>query len=316
MNPKVSICMPTYNFARYLPEAIESVLTQTYRDFELLIIDDCSQDGSADLIAGYAKNDARIRFRINERNAGMVENWNLCLSHARGDYIKFLFGDDLFASATTVSRMAELLDSRDDISLVTSARNVVNERSERLEIVSFYTGEETYAGTDIIQDCLLWHKNKIGEPSAVMFRKKHAGCGFDPRYRQIVDLDMWFRILEQGRFAYIDEPLVSFRSHPLQQTRHNIANFRLIIDESFLLLADFSNKPYVKLSGMKKLYMRYQPLYSIWKLYKQHRKISRREAIELIGQRYSVRKFFFIYPLYRLYKSYMSIVHRNGARKW
>ncbi len=316
MNPKVSICMPTYKFPRYLPEAIESVLAQTYRDFELLIIDDCSQDGSTDIIAGYAKKDARITFRVNERNVGMVNNWNLCLSQARGEYIKFLFGDDLFASTTTVSRMVELLDSKHDVSLVASARNVVNEASERLEIVSFYTGERTYAGSDIIQDCLLWHKNKIGEPSAVMFRKRHAGRGFDPRYRQIVDLEMWFRILEQGRFAYIDEPLVSFRSHPLQQTRHNIANFRLIIDESFLLLADFANKPYVTLSGLKKLYMQYQPLYSIWKLYRKHRKISRQEAMKLIAQRYPLRRFFCIYPFYRLYKSYMSIVHKNGARKW
>src|SRR3974377_931912 len=96
-SPKVSVLVPTYNYARYLPEAIESVLEQDFQDFEVLISDDCSTDGSAEVIARYAAKDSRIRFKIHPANLGMVENWNWCLSEARGDYIKFLFGDDRLA---------------------------------------------------------------------------------------------------------------------------------------------------------------------------------------------------------------------------
>src|ERR1039458_5233071 len=95
--PRVSVLTPTFNYARYLPEAIESVLQQDFRDFELLIADDASTDGSAEIIHRYAAKDERIRFKIHSKNLGMVSNWNWCLSDARGEYVKFLFGDDRLA---------------------------------------------------------------------------------------------------------------------------------------------------------------------------------------------------------------------------
>ena len=95
--PRVSVLIPTFNYARYLPEAIESVMQQDFREFELLIADDASTDASADIICHYAAKDARIRFTIHSRNLGMVANWNWCLSEAKGEYVKFLFGDDRLA---------------------------------------------------------------------------------------------------------------------------------------------------------------------------------------------------------------------------
>src|SRR4029078_349231 len=97
-SPLVSILIPTYDYGRYLPEAIESVLEQDYPNFEVLISDDASRDDSAKVIARYAAKDPRIRAHIQPANLGMVENWNWCLREARGEYIKFLFGDDKLAS--------------------------------------------------------------------------------------------------------------------------------------------------------------------------------------------------------------------------
>ena len=93
--PKISVLVPTYNYARYLPQTIESILRQTHSNFELLISDDASTDGSAEIIRHYADRDSRIRFMIHPTNLGMVANWNWCLQQARGDYVKFVFGDDL-----------------------------------------------------------------------------------------------------------------------------------------------------------------------------------------------------------------------------
>src|ERR1035441_7330528 len=103
--PRISVLIPTYNYARYLPEAIESVLEQDLRDLEVLISDDGSTDGSAEVIACYAAKDSRIRFQIHPANLGMVQNWNWCLSAARGEYIKFLFGDDKLASRQALRKL-------------------------------------------------------------------------------------------------------------------------------------------------------------------------------------------------------------------
>jgi glycosyltransferase involved in cell wall biosynthesis len=260
-----------------LPEAIESVLKQSYSNFEFIIIDDCSKDNSVEIIKKYAEKDKRIVFSINDHNMGMVNNWNLCLKSAQGDYIKFLFHDDVLASEKALERMVPVLDANEDISLVATARNIINDRSEIMETWSEYKTRTGYAGTKIIQDCLIEQKNRIGEPSVVMFRKKHAGRGFDGRYKQAVDLEMWFHILEQGDFAYIEEPLCSFRIHSGQQTKINISHDDLW-NESFQLLHDYANKPYVHLSTLRREYMRYVPVYAVWKLHKK-RKITRQAAL-------------------------------------
>jgi glycosyltransferase involved in cell wall biosynthesis len=83
-SPTVSILIPTYNYARHLPAAIESVLDQDFLDFELLIADDASTDNTEEICREYEAKDSRIRFFCHAENLGMVENWNWCLQQARG----------------------------------------------------------------------------------------------------------------------------------------------------------------------------------------------------------------------------------------
>lgn len=306
--PTVSVCMPTYNQAKYLPEAIESVLRQTYADFELLIIDDYSTDGTADVISSYAARDRRIRFIINDRNVGMVNNWNKCIEMASGEYIKFLFGDDILSSSFAIERMLSLMKSDERIVLVASARNLIDHQSRVLGVMSEYTGRSLCDGKQVIMDCLLEQQNRIGEPSVVLFRKRHAARGFDPRYRQIVDLEMWFHLLEQGMFAFIREPLCSFRIHDAQQTRVNLEQC-LDIDERHTLIMDYATRPYVKFSTLMRIYMTYHPAYGEWRLYKRHGRISRQTACRRIKilYGYTLPKFLALRPLYRLIKHYLKI---------
>jgi glycosyltransferase involved in cell wall biosynthesis len=306
---KVSICIPNYNFARYLAEAIESALKQSYTDFELIIIDNCSSDDSVDIISRYAASDSRIQFSVNRKNIGLVNNLNLCLQKAQGDYIKFLFSDDVLASDKALERMVSVLDADDQIALVATARNIIDDHSSVIKVLSEYKGKTRYLGTDIIQDCLIEQKNKIGEPSVVMFRKKHAARGFDIRYRQAVDLEMWFHILEQGKFAYINEFLCSFREHPEQQTRINISDGNLI-EEPFQLLQHYANKPYVKIPRLRREYMFYVPVYAIWKQHKKNM-ISRQAMIDEIKKHCGIPKFFLLYPFFKAYRIYYKI-----GQKW
>src|SRR5512147_2219110 len=307
MNPKVSICMPTYNFARYLPEAIDSVLKQSYEDYEFIIIDDCSRDGSAEVIMNYARQDKRVIAGINAFNVGMVNNWNLCLQKARGEYVKFLFGDDVLSSPDALKKMVSILDARKEIALVASARNVIDEYSNVVKIWAEYRGKIGYRGSKIIRDCLIEQKNKIGEPSVVLFRRNVADRGFDARYRQAVDLEMWFHLLEQGDFAYLEEPLCSFRWHSQQQTNVNVRG-EYLVEEAFLLLQSYADRPYVKMPRLIREYMQYVPVYSIWKLYRNDR-ISRAGAIARIRERYSLAKFISYYPFYKTYKFFARIVN-------
>src|SRR5580658_3418304 len=107
--PAVSVLIPTYNYGRFLPEAIESVLMQDFQDFELLIVDDCSADNTAEVVKPFCSRDARVHFAINPTNLGMVHNWNHCLQQARCEFVKFLFGDDKLSDPQALSKMMALL---------------------------------------------------------------------------------------------------------------------------------------------------------------------------------------------------------------
>jgi hypothetical protein len=184
--PEISVLMPTYNYASYLPEAIASVLAQEFRNFELLIVDDCSSDNTAAVVKPFCARDARVQFASNPANLGMVNNWQKCLEQARGRHIKFLFGDDKLPDPGALGKLLALLQNNPSATLAASARTILDEKSNVIEIVRPLT-DGCHNGRKIIADCLNENANLIGEPSAVMFRKKDAGSGFDPKYRQIVD---------------------------------------------------------------------------------------------------------------------------------
>jgi glycosyltransferase involved in cell wall biosynthesis len=223
-SPSISILLPTYNYARFLPEAIESVLAQDWTDYELLISDDRSTDGSAAIIAAYAARDPRIRFQLQPVNLGMVANWNWCLSQARGEYVKFLFGDDRLESPRALRALRDALAHHPSASLAASARSILNAESALVGLWDEFREAGLHPGPAVVQRCLRETRNLIGEPSVTLFRRRDAARGFDPRYRQLVDLEFWFHLLEQGDFVYLPDPLCSFRRHTAQQSeQHAVA---------------------------------------------------------------------------------------------
>ena len=241
--PKVSILIPTYNYARYLPEAIESILGQDFRDFELLISDDCSTDNSAEVIARYAAKDNRIRFQIQPVNLGVVQNLDWCLAQARGEYVKFICGDDKLLSPTAIRQMANLMESDPAISLVASASLVIDAHSRVIDARN-HSRRGVHDGKKTIVRCLERPPNLIGEPTVVMFRKGHGARGYNTRYRQLLDLEMWFHLLEDGKFGYLDEPLCAFRKHALQQTNVNRTSGQAD-DEILWLVEEYISKPWL-----------------------------------------------------------------------
>jgi glycosyltransferase involved in cell wall biosynthesis len=298
MGHKLSVCIPSYNQVRFIRAALDSVLEQAYEDFELLVIDDCSTDGTQEIVADYAARDRRVRLIANRVNRGMVNNWNACLEAARGEYVKFVFGDDLLVSPEALGRMVTAMDADASVSLVASSRVLIDADGLQTGSAAPYTREAVISGTEVITHCLVAQRNMVGEPTAVLFRKRQAARGFDPRYRQYVDLEMWFNLLEQGAFRYLREPLVAFRRHGDQQTEVNVRNL-VHIEELLCLYREYLDRPYVRLSTFGKRFLVLSQQYRIWKLYCKGT-ISRQEAETRIESRYGLRRFLWHLPLYKV----------------
>jgi glycosyltransferase involved in cell wall biosynthesis len=219
--PLVSVLVPVFNGERFLAECLDSVLDQDFEDLEVLLGDDGSTDGSGALIQRYAKLDSRIRWWRNPRNLGIGGNFNTCLAGARGRYMKYVLQDDKLLRASAVRRMVEVLEADPSISLVVSATLLIDEHSRAMRERYCFRESGAWDGKEVILHCLEQNANKIGEPSLAMFRREQAGAGYDVRFKQLLDLDFWFSLLEQGRFFNIAEPLCAFRQHPAQLSEVN-----------------------------------------------------------------------------------------------
>ncbi len=311
-SPQVSVCIPTYNYGRFLPEAIESILNQNFTDFELLIIDDCSKDNTTEVVQRYAAKDARIRFSVNSPNVGMVNNWNLCLREARGEFIKFVFGDDLLTTPDALRKMMAPLLADPSISLVATARNLIDPESKVLRTRSSFGKTTVIAGDAAIRRCLLEQKNLIGEPTVVMFRKADAARGFNQAYRQIVDLEMWYHLLEHGQLAYLNEPLCAFRCHPDQQTEHN-SRSNATLDDTTLLLKEYLKKPYLHFSRLGQTLITYDFCYQVWKTYRKQ-KLSREHALATINNACGYKRFRLFLPLYKIVRPVRKLIRHIGRR--
>jgi glycosyltransferase involved in cell wall biosynthesis len=297
--PRVSVCIPTYNGARFLPQAVESVLGQTFRDLEIIITDDGSSDSTVEIARGYARGDSRVIVEADGSNVGMVENWNRCLCKARGRYVKFLFQDDTLTMPDALGIMVEALDRDDRVSLVAAARSVLDADSRILRTDSYFKSRLNAYGREVIRFCIMKHGNIIGEPSAVLFRRKHALRGFSTGYRQIVDLEMWFHLLEQGNFSYVDEPLCGFRVHGEQQTRKNIG-ILAHMDDYLLLFSEYLPRDYLSFNWLERRHVGYHQFYEIWKLSRRG-VYDRHLALEKISRYYGNFKFHAWLPVYKLY---------------
>lgn len=226
--PEISICLPVYNGAKFLRQAIESALSQTYEDFELLISDDGSTDDSFAIATEFAEKDKRVVAWKNETNQGLFENYNLCMQKARGKFIKLFAQDDLFAP-TMLEKAREALLTEEGVSLVVSGRKWIDEEGTSYEplqealrrIWRPFPCVTRLPGRDVIAETLRTLTNWIGEPSTVMFKAEHRGDGFDAGFRQIGDLEFWYRILQQGDYFYLSEQLCSFRHHSDSTTNKN-----------------------------------------------------------------------------------------------
>lgn len=213
VGPAVSVCIPCYRGAVHLGAAIESVLAQTFTDFELIIIDDNSPDNTDEVVASFS--DPRIRYLKNRTNLGPDGNWNRCLDEATGRYFKLLPQDDLLHPSCLAKQIAVLEEDREQrIALVFCARTILDARDRAIMVRGYPMRRSGIVPAHtLVRQCVRRGTNVVGEPGSVMFRRQLAAVAgrFDASIPYVLDLDYWVKLLGHGDAYYLNEALASFR---------------------------------------------------------------------------------------------------------
>lgn len=239
-DPKISICLPIFNAAAFLDAALESILSQSFEDFEVLVADDCSSDSSPEILAKFTKADSRIKCFRNEKNQGAVRNYNNCFARARGEFIKPFGADDIMHSQHLSKLIEPFSEFGEALALVSCARQVIDEHGNKQEVASSFSKSGLHKGAEIRKQSLLRFVhifNLIGEPSCVMFRRSQLSPeGFNGSYYHMTDLDLWMSLLKDGDLFYIAEALCYYRKHKGTTTSNNFKSLYYTLD--FLRLID------------------------------------------------------------------------------
>jgi glycosyltransferase involved in cell wall biosynthesis len=215
----LSVCIPAYNGALYLAEAMKSVLDQSYSDFELIVVDDASSDATAEIAQSF--QDPRLRHFRNRVNRGLVGNWNRCIELARGSYLCIFHQDDIMMPGNLASKV-RFLDENPTAGFVHSNVLQVGAQGELLsEWWSPPLGPEDVglkAGAMVL-DKLLRGGNCVCAPSVVLRRECLGTLGpFDGRLPYTADWEMWMRASVFHDVGYFIEPLVKYRRHAGNET--------------------------------------------------------------------------------------------------
>lgn len=226
--PKVSVIIPTYNAMPYLPETVDSVLQQTFTDFELIIIDDGSSDQTVQWLSELA--DPRVRL-ICQENQGVTVARNLGIAEAKGEYIAFLDHDDLW-NLTKLEKQVSCLDNNPSVGLVHTWMVLVDEHGKSTGRVMISNAEG-----DVWKQLL--EQNSIASSSVMVRRCCFETVGvFSPArdFYTVEDWEFWIRIAASYPFAMIKEPLLSWRQHANNGSKNwrlMEQAYRLVIEKAF-----------------------------------------------------------------------------------
>lgn len=238
-NPLVSICIPTYNGEAFVSEAMESALNQTYKNIEIIVSDDASTDDTLRIINTYKPNTIPIHI-FNHKPSGIGANWNHSIEKAKGEYIKFLFQDDVLEPTCVDKMITALHNNKEHIGIVACRRTFIIDKEFRNEKTNTWLSKysELQKGLNMVKhpsgvvvDKTIFRssnffkipKNKIGEPTTYLFKRElveKIGY-FREDLKQILDYEFCYRVLKKYKILVLNEPLIKFRLHEMQATNIN-----------------------------------------------------------------------------------------------
>jgi glycosyltransferase involved in cell wall biosynthesis len=220
--PSVSVIVPNYNHARYLRRRVDSIVDQTYQDFELILLDDCSTDGSREVLQSYA-DDPRVRIEFNDENTGTpFKQWNRGVRMARGRYIWIAESDD-YAGPRFLERMVPVLEEQSEVTFAYCRSWRVGEDEQIRGYADSYLDRfdalhwKSDFVTDGREECRRFFVlcAPVWNASAVLFRKdmyERVGMA-DEKMCISGDYKVWAEMALAGKIGYVSEPLTYYRTH-------------------------------------------------------------------------------------------------------
>lgn len=226
----ISIVLPTYNGEEYLASSIESILQQSYSDFELIIVDDCSEDGTWEIMQKYSRQDCRIKIIHNNNNKKLPASLNIGFAQAKGEYFTWTSDDNVF-HPTAFERLIDVLKINQEISIVYALYYFIGEDGTVL-------GKTTMDSSNIRD---IYGGNSIG--ACFMYKREvHEKLnGYDENLFLVEDYDFWLRAKRYFKFYLLPEYLYDYRVHgnSLTETRNNEIRTKTVqrIEEEIQCLA-------------------------------------------------------------------------------
>jgi len=259
--PLVSVIVPTFNRLSYLKKAVASALGQSYKNIELIIMDNASHNDTEKWCLELEKNETRVRYVRNSKNLGMIGNWNEGLGEADGKYVSILMDDDLWEKRF-LSKTVKVLEKNNDVGLVCVFidphydETYTGIKKYPRDLYRLYKKDMKVKGISCIEQ-FLKDKWLVGLPSGILVRKKSFNeLGKFNQYG--LDPEMWLRICSEYNFYYLDENLCHWGIHggdsfTSKNTKRNLerifGKFR-ILDKIFSY--NYTPEDYHKLMRLKK----------------------------------------------------------------
>jgi len=201
--PKVSICIPAYEQTTYLRKALDSIVKQTFSDYEVIITDDSKSKDVGELVNSYQNN--KFQYIKNNPALGSPENWNKGIQAAKGEYIKILHHDDWFTADQSLEKFVSALENNPGVNFVYCATQICNAQNNTNRLHSSTLDQQQLLAAS---PYWLFCGNFIGAPSVCIYRRS-INESYDTNLKWLVDVDFYIRVLKNNNFLYLDEPLVA-----------------------------------------------------------------------------------------------------------
>lgn len=226
--PLVSVVMPAYNAEKFIGEAIESILNQTFKDFEFIILDDCSTDKTWEIIQKYAKKDERIVAVKNEKNLNIALNRNKGVEMSKGKYVVWADADDI-SKPERVEKLVNYMENHSEVGICGSN-------------LQSFSGEKLMGIREFFEEDELLRKNifkfsPVAQPTAIVRKECFDKVGhYNPSYPPAEDLDFSFRVGRCYKFGNIPKVLLMYREHPNSAT---FTNMKIQINQTLMIRARY-----------------------------------------------------------------------------